>query len=53
MSKPIVVIAEELSPATISALGSGFDIKNCEGTNREELFKHLEDRKSTRLNSSH
>lgn len=42
MSKPIVVIAEELSPATISALGSEFEIKNCDGTNREELFKHLE-----------
>ena len=42
MANPIVLIAEELSPATISALGPDFEIRKCDGTNREELFKHLE-----------
>lgn len=38
MAKPIVLIAEELSPATIGALGSDFDIRTIDGTNRAELL---------------
>jgi D-3-phosphoglycerate dehydrogenase len=41
MTKPIVLIAEELSPATVHALGSEFEIRNCDGTNREELFQEI------------
>lgn len=41
MIKPIVLIAEELSPATVEALGPDFEIKNIDGTNREELLKEV------------
>ena len=37
MSKPIVLIAEELSPATVDALGPDFEIRRCDGANREQL----------------
>ena len=39
MAKPIVLIAEELSPATVGALGSGFDIRHVDGTDRNALLK--------------
>ncbi len=38
VSKPVVLIAEELSPATISALGPDFEIRHCDGSDRAELF---------------
>lgn len=42
-AKPIVLIAEELSPATIDALGPDFEIRRCDGANREELLAALVD----------
>jgi D-3-phosphoglycerate dehydrogenase / 2-oxoglutarate reductase len=42
-TKPIVLIAEELSPATIDALGPDFEIRRCDGANREELLVALAD----------
>lgn len=42
MSKPIVLIAEELSPATVEALGPDFEIKNVDGTDRTALLKEVE-----------
>ena len=41
MSKPVVLIAEELSPATISVLGDGFEIRQCDGANRSELLSAI------------
>lgn len=41
MNKPIILIAEELSPATVQALGPDFEIKNIDGTNREELLREV------------
>ncbi|PRB10932.1 MULTISPECIES: phosphoglycerate dehydrogenase [unclassified Microbacterium] len=41
MPKPVVLIAEELSPATIEALGPDFDVRNVDGTDREALFASL------------
>ncbi|WP_030732685.1 phosphoglycerate dehydrogenase [Streptomyces sp. NRRL S-237] len=38
MAKPIVLIAEELSPTTITALGPDFDIRHCDGTDRPALL---------------
>ena len=38
MAKPIVLIAEELSPATVEALGSDFDIRYVDGTDRAALL---------------
>ncbi|MFM9141515.1 MAG: phosphoglycerate dehydrogenase [Actinomycetota bacterium] len=41
VSKPVVLIAEELSPATLSALGPDFEIRNCDGSDREQLLGEL------------
>ena len=41
MSKPIVLIAEELSPATVEALGPDFEVRNVDGTDRAALLKEL------------
>ena len=41
MPKPIVLIAEELSPATVEALGSDFDIRSVDGTDRPALLAAL------------
>jgi len=38
VSKPVVVIAEELSPATVDALGPDFDIRQVDGTDRSALL---------------
>ncbi len=38
MSNPVVLIAEELSPATIEALGDDFEIRSCNGADRAELL---------------
>ena len=42
MAKPIVLIAEELSPATVEALGPDFDVQNVDGTDRPALLAALE-----------
>ncbi|MDE0545623.1 phosphoglycerate dehydrogenase [Microbacterium sp. C7(2022)] len=41
MTKPVVLIAEELSPATIEALGPDFDVRHVDGTDRTALFEAL------------
>ena len=41
MAKPIVLIAEQLSPATVEALGPDFDIVNVDGTDRAALLAAL------------
>ncbi|NDD78241.1 MAG: phosphoglycerate dehydrogenase, partial [Actinobacteria bacterium] len=41
MAKPIVLIAEELSPATLAALGPDFEVRNCNGADRSELLAAL------------
>ena len=52
-----MLIAEELSPATVKALGPDFEIRNCDGANREELFRSIVDadailvRSATKLDS--
>ncbi len=43
MSKPIVLIAEELSPATVEALGPDFEVRHCDGANRGELLPAIAD----------
>ncbi|MCU1422821.1 MAG: D-3-phosphoglycerate dehydrogenase [Microbacteriaceae bacterium] len=43
MAKPIVLIAEELSPATVEALGPDFDVRNVDGTDRAALLAGLAD----------
>ncbi len=41
MSKPVVLIAEELSPATVEALGPDFEVVNVDGTDRPALLSAL------------
>lgn len=41
MSMPVVLIAEELSPATVAELGSDFEIRYCDGTDRAALLTAL------------
>jgi D-3-phosphoglycerate dehydrogenase len=43
VAKPIVLIAEELSPATVDALGPDFEIRNVDGTDRPALLAALSD----------
>lgn len=41
VAKPVVLIAEELSPATLEALGPDFEVRHCDGANRTELLQAL------------
>ncbi|MFM8448435.1 MAG: NAD(P)-dependent oxidoreductase, partial [Candidatus Nanopelagicaceae bacterium] len=41
MSKPVVLIAEELSPATMQALGPDFEIRHVDGADRSALLPAL------------
>jgi len=43
VSKPIVLIAEVLSPATVDALGPDFDVRSVDGTDRPALLAALAD----------
>jgi D-3-phosphoglycerate dehydrogenase len=43
VAKPVVLIAEELSPATVDALGPDFEIRNVDGTDRAALLESLTD----------
>ncbi len=43
MTKPVVLIAEELSPATVEALGSDFEVRHCNGADRAELLTAVSD----------
>ena len=43
MSKPVVLIAEELSPATVEALGPDFEIRHCDGADRAQLLPAIAD----------
>src|SRR3954462_3579262 len=40
---PVVLIAEELSPATVEALGPEFEIRHCNGADRDELLRSIVD----------
>ncbi|GAA4726810.1 phosphoglycerate dehydrogenase [Nocardioides endophyticus] len=43
MNAPVVLIAEELSPATVEALGPDFEIRHCNGADRGELLSGIVD----------
>lgn len=40
-SRPVVLIAEELSPATVEALGPDFEIRQTDGSDRSKLFSSI------------
>lgn len=52
MTKPIVLIAEELSPATVEALGPDFDVRNVDGTDRPALLSALADASAILIRSA-
>ncbi len=52
MTKPVVLIAEELSPATIEALGPDFDIRTVDGTDRPALLAALSDAHAVLIRSA-
>jgi len=52
VSKPIVLIAEELSPATVEALGPDFEIRHVDGTDRAALLSALADAKAVLIRSA-
>ena len=43
MTRPVVLLTEELSAATVEALGPDFDIRHCDGARRAELLSALRD----------
>jgi D-3-phosphoglycerate dehydrogenase len=43
VTKPVVLIAEELSPATVDALGPDFEIRSVDGTDRPALLSAVAD----------
>ncbi|MCZ2403103.1 phosphoglycerate dehydrogenase [Paenarthrobacter sp. Z7-10] len=43
VTKPVVLLAEELSPATIEALGPDFEIRHCDGADRSALLAAIVD----------
>ncbi|MCU1583721.1 MAG: D-3-phosphoglycerate dehydrogenase [Microbacteriaceae bacterium] len=52
MAKPIVLIAEELSPATVEALGPDFDVRTVDGTDRPALLTALADASAVLIRSA-
>ena len=52
MSKPVVLIAEELSPATIDALGPDFEIRSVDGADRAALLPALADAHAVLIRSA-
>jgi len=43
VTRPVVLIAEELSPATVDALGPDFEIRYCDGADRSDLLGAVAD----------
>jgi len=43
VSQPVVLLAEELSPATIDALGADVEIRRCNGADRSALLEAIAD----------
>jgi D-3-phosphoglycerate dehydrogenase len=52
VSKPVVLIAEELSPATVEALGPDFEIRTVDGTDRPALLAALADAEAILVRSA-
>ncbi|MGH3497236.1 MAG: phosphoglycerate dehydrogenase [Nocardioidaceae bacterium] len=52
MRKPVVLLAEELSPATIEALGPDFEIRYCDGADRAALLAAIADADAVLIRSA-
>ncbi|MDS2171543.1 phosphoglycerate dehydrogenase [Nesterenkonia sp. CL21] len=51
-NRPVVVLAEELSPATVEALGPDFEIRQSDGTDRQRLFADVADAEAIMVRSA-
>ncbi|HIW45746.1 MAG TPA: phosphoglycerate dehydrogenase [Candidatus Yaniella excrementigallinarum] len=52
VSKPVVLIAEELSPATMDALGTDFEIRHTDGSDRDQLLPALAEAEAVLIRSA-
>ena len=52
VTKPVVLIAEQLSPATVAALGPDFDVREVDGTDRPALLAALADASAVLIRSA-
>jgi D-3-phosphoglycerate dehydrogenase len=43
VTRPVVLIAEELSSATVEALGPDFEVRHCDGADRDQLLEAVAD----------
>ncbi|MGZ6826515.1 MAG: phosphoglycerate dehydrogenase, partial [Mycobacteriales bacterium] len=43
MTRPVVLIAEELAPSVLAALGDGFEVRHVDGADRAALLPALAD----------
>jgi len=50
--KPVVLLAEELSPATIDTLGPDFDVRSVDGTDRPALLSALAEANAVLIRSA-
>lgn len=52
MSKPVILIADKLSPATVEALGPDYEVRYCNGPERSELLPALADASAVLVRSA-
>jgi len=52
VNRPVVLITEELSPATVDALGPDFEIRYCNGAERAELLREVGDAEALLVRSA-
>jgi D-3-phosphoglycerate dehydrogenase / 2-oxoglutarate reductase len=52
LSKPVVLIAEELSPATLEALGPDFEVREVDGADRAKLLPALKEANAVLIRSA-
>lgn len=51
-ARPVVLLAEELSPATVTALGPEVEVRHCDGTDRAALFAALAEAEAVLVRSA-
>ncbi|HEX6195106.1 MAG TPA: phosphoglycerate dehydrogenase [Jiangellaceae bacterium] len=52
MSKPVILIADKLSPATVEALGPDYEVRYCNGPDRSELLPALSEASAVLVRSA-
>jgi D-3-phosphoglycerate dehydrogenase / 2-oxoglutarate reductase len=52
VTRPVVLIAEQLSPATVAALGPDFEVRHCDGADRTQLLLAIADVEAVLIRSA-